>query len=120
MISDRLSLLKQQLEVSRKPFPLWALLALYETASRQLYVNYFSDFKLLADWLGPIEMPEVSSDIPKLFHTYEIQEIAKHLGTTQGQIYHGYKTTISKLQQSAYSPQLSSQVRTVSLEQKSE
>ena len=101
-----LAKLKQQRELQRQPFPLWALLALYEKGSRQtLYCNYFEGFKLLVAWLNPIEIPQLTIEqrqeqqnrIPKMFHTYDIQEIATILNTSQESIYHGYQTTLSKL-----------------------
>ena len=92
--------LKQQRELANKPFPLWALLILCEAGNRaDWYCNYFEGFKLLVNWLGPIELPAAPASlrIPRLHRTYEIQEIAKILNTNQEVIYHGYSVTFSKL-----------------------
>lgn len=98
---------KQQRAIQQKPFPLWALLAIYHTSSRQdTYCNYFEGFKLLVDWLSPIEIPHLTIEdrlksenkIPKLFQGYEIQELATILGTTQEVIYHEYRHSLTEFE----------------------
>ena len=107
--------LKQQRQLQQRPFPLWALLIFCENGSRRdWYCNYFENLKLLAQWLAPIEIPQApaSTRIPRLHRTYEIQEIATILKTSQENIYHGYQTSLTKLQQSTHSSLMSSQVST--------
>lgn len=62
-------------------FPLKSLLFLYLTCSRKpyncLYLSYFAGFKELVNWLGPIDIPPLTTQkIFKPFYNYEIQEIA--------------------------------------------
>lgn len=53
--------------------------ALFEASPRQLYLNYFSDYRILIDWLGlPVSTGEAGT-ICELLYNYEVQEIAKHL-----------------------------------------
>jgi hypothetical protein len=64
------------------PFPLKALLYLYETGSSyDLCANYMEGFKLLVQWLQPIEQAQMlqKTKIPKLLGNYESREIAKIL-----------------------------------------
>lgn len=111
--------LKQKLLLESKPFPLASLLYMYEVSNhKDTYCNYFEGFKLLVDWLGPIEIPEIpaqleSKPIPKLYHTYDIQEIAVILKTSQERIYHGYQTTQSLLQQSPHIAFMPTKVSTI-------
>ncbi len=72
------------------PYPLWALLQLYETSSTLLYINHLENFRLLVDWLAPIDIPQAPPGfkVLKLHHTYDIQEIAIILKTTQENIYY--------------------------------
>lgn len=91
--------LKQQRLLATKPFPVWALLIIYnKSRTVDTYCNYFEGFKLLRDWLSPIELTPHSEPIPKLYRSYEIQELAKHLNTTQENINHGYQTALSIIQ----------------------
>ena len=72
------------------PFPLKELLILYFNArSADVYCDYFAGFKLLIAWLGPIAIPVRAElpEIPRCFHSYEVQEIAKLLGCDQRIIY---------------------------------
>lgn len=106
---------KQQRLLAAKPFPLWALLILCEKGRRESwYCNYFEGFKLLAKWLGPIEIPQApaSTRIPRLHRTYEIQEIATILKTSQENIYHGYQTQGTKLQQFTHSAHMPTEIPT--------
>lgn len=91
--------LKRQLELQKKPFPVWALLILYENgSSRDLYCNYFEGFKLLVEWLGPIELTPHSEPLNRLHRTYELQELSVILKTTQENLNHGYQTCLSIIQ----------------------
>lgn len=64
-------------------FPLKNLLVLYSRAhSKDVYINNFQGFKLLVEWLAPIEQYQLvtaTKTIPWCFHSYEIQEIARIL-----------------------------------------
>ena len=93
---ESLAALKAKLALRAKPFPLWALLHLYETGSRDdLYCDYFAGFKLLIDWLSPIEVdPQIKGKrckLPKLEYNYEIQEIARHLQIHPCEVYLTWK-----------------------------
>lgn len=91
MLSESLKRLREQRAIITKPFPLWALLCIYEQSNRRdTYANYFEGLKLLVNWLGPVDCPAVTADlkIPKLLHTYDAQEIARILNTKQEVIYH--------------------------------
>lgn len=70
---------------SIKKFPLKALLILYGKSNKyETYCNYFEGFKLLVDWLGPIDIPEVEpAGVAWCFGSYEIQEMAVILGCSQ-------------------------------------
>lgn len=112
-ISSSLERLKAQRESQRelqsKPFPLWALLYFCEIGNRNdWYCDYFSGFKLLVSWLGPIDIPNAPSSlkIPRLHRTYELQEIATILNSSQESIYHGHKTTFSFIQFASNTSQL--------------
>jgi len=75
-------------ELSKKEFPLAALLSLYLTAPTTLYLNHFEGFKLLVKWLGPVEKSKLQPiTIPKAFSTYECQEIGTILGEHPSVIY---------------------------------
>lgn len=117
--------LKQKLLLESKPFPLASLLYMYEVSNRKdTYCNYFEGFKLLVGWLGPIEVPEIPAQlelkpIPKLYHTYDIQEIAIILKTSQERIYYGYQTTQSLLQQSSHTAFMPTEISIISDECKS-
>ena len=87
--SPALARLLEQRALQQKPFPLSALLQLYLTAQMPLYVNYFEGFQELIKWLGPIapSTKPIHWPVPKLFLTYEMQEIARHTGNHISQIY---------------------------------
>lgn len=100
MTLSNLEILKQRFIEQRKPFPLSALLRMYESSNRKdTYINGMEGFRLLAEWLHPIEITQAppSTRIPKLHQSYEIQEIARILNTSQENIYHAtlqYKQSI--------------------------
>src|ERR1035437_5776479 len=85
---DRLAVLAKP-----KPFPLWALLYLYYHAHlKDVYVNHFTGFKLLVDWLEPIEVPaDIGVQLPRYCGNYELQEIAIILSTHQHILYQTLK-----------------------------
>jgi hypothetical protein len=98
-ISDKLAALKRARELREKPFPVWALLILYENSNaRDTYCNYFEGFKLLVEWLSPIELTPHSEPLHKLQRSYEIQELATILQTTQENLNHAYQTALNILQ----------------------
>jgi hypothetical protein len=73
-----------------KKFPLESLLRIYYTAKkRDVYISDFEGFKLLVAWVAPIDVPPKDSVVraPSCFITYEIQQIAKILNTTEDVIY---------------------------------
>ena len=85
-VAAKLAALRQ----SQIPFPLESLLRIYAKykSNNPLYTNYFEGFKLLVDWLSPLEVPDIQRmDIPPCFHTYEVQEIASILKLDQALIY---------------------------------
>ena len=90
---------KQQREINQKPFPVWALLILYHKgSSKDLYCDHFAGFKSLLHWLSPIQLTELSEPIAKLHRNYEMQELAKHLNTTQENLNHAYITALNILE----------------------
>jgi len=91
--------LKRQRELESKPFPIEFLLIIYERgSSKDLYCNYFEGFKLLVQWLGPIQLTPHSEPLNKLYRSYEIQELSIILNTTQENLNHGYQTCLTILQ----------------------
>lgn len=59
---------------------------LYNKNRRTLYLNYFHDLILLIEWLGVFIPPELSLDTSPIswyYCSYELQELAKHLGAPQ-------------------------------------
>lgn len=80
-------------------FPLESLLVLYENASHaDVFPNYMEGFKLLADWLGPIEIPSNLEivNIPKLRRNYELNTIADILKVPPSIVYQVYNDMLSK------------------------
>ena len=76
----------------KKPFPLLSLLTLYSKSPHSLYIDHFEGFKLLVDWLSPIEIPSVQEfKIPLPFHTYTVQEVAKILNCSQCVVYKTFR-----------------------------
>lgn len=90
-ISDRLAALIQELEADsvaaadedKTPFPLWALLVIYEKANHECYINYMEGFKALVHWLSPIAYPNHrDSDYyaaSNILRSYESKEISRIL-----------------------------------------
>ena len=97
---DSLQLFKERLALKNKPFPLHSLLIMYDTCPRELYINWMEGFKILVQWLQPIQIDQAppNTKIPRLFRTYEIQEIAKILNTTQDNIYHAYRHSLALIE----------------------
>lgn len=73
-----------------KGFPLEKVLLIYSKCRRTMYLNYFAELKLLIEWLGEIDKGELISypRLPWYVGNYELQELAKHLGTSQEHVYH--------------------------------
>lgn len=90
-ISERLAALLKELEVAsiaatdedKTPFPLWALLVIYEKANQECYINYMEGFKLLVNWLSPIAYPNHrDSDYyaaSNILRSYESRELSRIL-----------------------------------------
>lgn len=59
-------------------FPLEQILKFYLKNSTRLYVNYFKEFKLISEFLGPFSIPENIKiiDIPSILVSYELQELS--------------------------------------------
>ena len=76
-------------EPSDAPFPLISLLTLYAKSPLELYMNYFEGFRLLANFLSPIDIPKIENNkpVPSPLNNYEIQEIARILKCNQRVIY---------------------------------
>ena len=92
MIQSLKTKLQAQNEIHQKPFPLWALLYLYETAPfESVYCNYMEGFKALVQWLSPIESNcEKNAEkirIPRFALSYELQEISKILHIPIQEVY---------------------------------
>lgn len=114
---SRLEALKQKLSEQRRPFPVWALLILYQNSHRRdTYCNHYEGLKELINWLSPIELTPHSEPIPPLYRTYDIQEISKLLGTTQENLNHGYQTALSILQLSTNFTFMPKEISTISPE----
>lgn len=80
-------------------FPLWAILILYERSKRsQVYNNYFAGFKSLLTWFNPIDYTALSlyksRPLTKLEVSYELQELAVILNTSQSQLFDYYNDVI--------------------------
>ena len=77
-----------QITLTNKP-TVGLYLALYEAAPRELYLDYFKDFKLLINWLGLPQGHEYTKAVrlPRLLVSYEIQEIAKLLEVSQYELF---------------------------------
>lgn len=75
--------------ITTEDFPLHCLLLLYSAAhSRDVYCDYMAGFKLLAQWLGPIAVPDLPVvEIPKLCGNWEVQQIARKLGCREDVVY---------------------------------
>ena len=54
-----------------------------------LYSNYYEGFKLLVDWLGPFDTPDLEyKPLPAWLNNWECNEIASILKTTPELIFH--------------------------------
>ncbi len=94
-------------ELQKRPFPIWALLILYEKSNpRDTYVTYYEGFRLLVEWLNPIQLTPHSEPIPKLHRSYKLQEIAYILQTSDENLYHAYITALNilELTKNGYTP----------------
>ncbi len=80
----------EQLRLAQTPTPLWVVLHIYITATRACYMNYMEGLIELVAYLSPIELPPTTNmkRAPQVLCSYETQELAKHLGTTQDMIIH--------------------------------
>jgi len=77
------------LKAAKTPTPLWAFLYIYTHASYECYIGYMEGALALASYLAPLAFPaEPEVPYPDTLHSYETQELAKHLGTTQDIIIH--------------------------------
>lgn len=69
--------------VESEPFPLWALLTIYEKANRECYIDYMKGFKLLLNWLSPIAYPNhIDSEYyakSNVLGGYEVNELGNIL-----------------------------------------
>ena len=97
-----LSSLKISLGIGYKrnesPTPLSALFYLYETAIHSdVYCNYLEGFRLLHEWLYPIEIAPFESGykIPRLSISYELNEISRILKIHPAHCYQEYTKWIS-------------------------
>ncbi len=74
------------MDKQKNTFPLWAFLILYEKALfSSTYNNYFQNTKNLIEFLGVdtrISNYQIK-EIPKLYRSYHIQELAKLLNLDQ-------------------------------------
>ncbi len=62
-------------------FPLDSLLRMYCIGRRILYLDHMKGMKLLIDWLGPFNYEESDKLIPWFLQNYEVNELAKLIGT---------------------------------------
>lgn len=89
----------QKMTCKMDKFPLWAILILYERSKRsQTYNNYFSGFKSLLAWLNPVDCSALNlypnRYLTKLECSYELQELAVILNTSQSQLLDYYNDVI--------------------------
>ena len=89
--SERLAALLKKLEADsltaidedKTPFPLWALLVIYEKANHECYINYMEGFKALVNWLSPIAYPNHRGSgyyaTSNILRSYESRELARIL-----------------------------------------
>ena len=75
-------------KLKQQKFPLGSLLTLYSRSPSSLYLNHLEGFKLLVNWLGPVEKSKLQPvEIPVYFCTYEINCLAEILGEHPSVIY---------------------------------
>lgn len=62
-----------------EPFPLAAVLAIYNKAPRECYIDYLQGATALVDALAPIDIPAVPEAfvIPDLLGGYELDQLAR-------------------------------------------
>jgi hypothetical protein len=94
--------IKEEIEEETRKFPFYALLLLYDRAySKDLYINYMEGFKLLVDFLSPIEVPPMeeckNTMVPKLYHNYDAHEIERVVGCNSKQLFKAYEETVKIL-----------------------
>lgn len=65
------------------------LVTLYIRAANILYVDHMDGFKTLVHWLGrPIPSSIEYLKLPDCLGNYTIQELAKHMGVTQEEVFY--------------------------------
>ena len=118
-LTDSIARIKEQLEKERFykdiPFPLSHLLYMNEIANHAMYCDYMEGFKLMVEWLDPIASPAPDSKewFGQLHSNYEASQICSILGINYGQLFNGYKTTATLIQQQAHAAFLSKKIPTV-------
>ena len=75
---------KEQALIDAKLFPAESLLKLYSIANKKdVYCNHFEGFKLLTDWLAPIDTSAIALEdattVDSLLINYEVTVIATQL-----------------------------------------
>ena len=75
---------KEQALIDSSPFLAASLLKLYSIANKKdVYCNHFEGFKLLAEWLAPIDTSAIALEdattVDSLLLNYEVTVIAKYL-----------------------------------------
>lgn len=103
-LKTRLENLKNELNQSAKSdsnseiqTPIQVLFYLYENAAySDVYINHMEGFRLLIEWLRPVEVPCNNSieKIPRLHGSYEINEIAAILDLHPSIVYREYSKWI--------------------------
>lgn len=78
------SFIKKRVEeklLRESKFPLKLLLIFYSKNYKLFYIDHFKAFKLIIEWLGPIDIPAPAATprFNRLLYNYEQQEIAKIL-----------------------------------------
>lgn len=109
-LQERLAAIRKSNEIKSKPFPAWALFILYiKSHPEDTYCNHFNGLHLLIEWLGPIELSQLSEPLPPLHTSYELQQIAVILGTTIENANHSYITALNIMEltkENGYTPTL--------------
>ena len=75
---------KEQALIDSLPFLVASLLKLYSIANKKdVYCNHFEGFKLLTEWLAPIDTSAIALEdattVDSLLLNYEVTVIAKYL-----------------------------------------
>lgn len=71
----------QKSELADTITPLKTYLTIYNKAQHECYINYMEGAKILAEWLGPLELVKYSK-IPRIHRSYETQELGKILSSS--------------------------------------